>query len=112
MTAKRNGGRPRGSKNHKTIIRKIANERHTVRINGKRRRVSTLELALHTLGELAFEGKPRAIDHYIQFLDRYRPDPLPGGAYAIAPAKMSPEEWIRDQMEKNKTRKPPEDYKG
>lgn len=107
------GGRPRGSKNHKTIMREVANERHTIQMAGTRRRMTTLELVILTLRQLALdEGKPRALDLFFELQSKYRPEPIKSGGYIVAPAPMSPEDWIREQMELNKTRMPPEDYKG
>ena len=46
-------GRPKGSKNRKTIVKAVANEMHTVAENGKHRRRSTLDLVLLSLRNLA-----------------------------------------------------------
>ena len=50
-------GRPKGSKNRKTIVKAVANETHTLIENGKRRRRTTLDLVLLRLRNMALEDK-------------------------------------------------------
>ncbi len=98
-------GRPRGSKNRKTIVREIANEMHTVTEEGRRRRRSTLELMLLALRNRAAEGDVRAFRAYKKYLAKFEPQETPSkGGYLVAPAEMTPEEWIKDQERKNAER--------
>ena len=66
-------GRPRGSKNRKTIVRQIANEMHTVTENGQRRRLSTLALMLLALRNQALAGNVRAFRAYKKLVAKYEP---------------------------------------
>ncbi len=96
-------GRPRGSKNRKTIVKTVANEMHSVPENGKRRRLSTLDLVLLRLRNLALEGKSvRAIDELHRLLKVYQPqEARVRGGVLVAPAPMSTEEWIAMVEKKN-----------
>ena len=107
-------GRPKGAKNRKTIVRAVANEMHVVLENGVRRRRSTLELVLLRLRNMALEANnTRAFDELHRLMKKLEPEVVDDGAgYMIAPAEMTPEEWIAEQEELNKTRKPPPDYRG
>ena len=66
-------GRPRGSKNCKTIVREIANEMHSVTEDGRLRRRSILEFMLLALRNLAAEGNVRAFREYKKYLAKYDP---------------------------------------
>ena len=104
-------GRPKGAKNRKTIVRTVANEMHTVIENGTRRRLSTLELVLLRLRNMALEGKNvRAFNELHRLIKAYGPqeaDKIHG--VLVAPAEISAEEWIEREMEENKTRTKPTD---
>ena len=54
-------GRPRGALGIKTIVRKIARERHTVRVGIKTKRISTRDLLIDILIELTTRGNLRAV---------------------------------------------------
>ncbi len=96
-------GRPRGAKNRKTIVKTVANEMHSVTENGKRRRLSTLELVLLRLRNKALEGKSvRALDEYHRLLKVYQPqEARVRGGFLVAPALMETEEWNAEQEKKN-----------
>ena len=66
-------GRPRGSKNCKTIVREIANEMHPVTEDGRLRRRSILEFMLLALRNLAAEGNVRAFREYKKYLEKFDP---------------------------------------
>ena len=101
-------GRPRGSKNRKTIVRGIANEMHTVTEGDQQRPRSTLELMLLAFRNCAAEGNVRAFRAYTKYLTKYEPQETGSKlGYLVAPANISPEEWMADQTEKNKHRKRP-----
>lgn len=99
-------GRPRGSKNRKTIVREIANELHVVSENGKEHRRTTLELVLMRLRNLALENaNARAFDELHRLAKVYQPqEPENEGGFMVAPAPMSEEEWIAEQEKKNKAK--------
>ena len=92
-------GRSRGSKNRKTIVRKIANEMHTVTEDGRQRRRSTLELMLLALRNLAAEGKTRNFRVYNKYLAKFEPQTRSKLGYLVVPAE-STEEEIRAEAEK------------
>ncbi len=86
-------GRPRGSKNRKTILREIANEAHAVTEDGQRRQRSTLELILLTLRNLMAEGKVPAFRAYKKYLAKYEPqDSRRKYGYLVVPAPVSLED--------------------
>ena len=106
-------GRPKGAKSRKTIVRGVANEMHILLEYGERRTRSTLEIVLLRLRNAALYGKDiRAIDELHRLIKKYEPQELNDNAcVAVFPAEMSPDEWIAEQEERNKTRKPPAGYR-
>ncbi len=105
-------GRPTGSKNRKTIVKAVANEMHSVLENGKHRRLSTLDLVLLRLRNMALEDKNvRAFEELHRLIKAYQPQETNDRVgYLVVSAEMTQEEWVADQMEKNKHRKPPPGY--
>ncbi len=88
-------GRPRGSKNRKTIVREIAQETHPFTEDGNRQRRSTLELMLLALRNLAAEGNVRAFRAYKKYLAKYEPqEPHSNAGVLVAPAELTLEEYI------------------
>ncbi len=86
-------GRPRGSKNRKTIVREIANEMHAITEDGQRRRRPTLELVLLALRNLAAEGNVRAFRAYNKTLAKYEPQNTHKKyGYLVVPASIPLEE--------------------
>ncbi len=101
-------GRPKGSKNRKTIVKEIANEKHSVTENGKRRKLSTLELVLFSLRNMALGDKNvRAFEEFHRLTKAHQPQATTDVGYLVVPAEMTQEEWMADQTEKNKHRKRP-----
>ena len=102
-------GRPKGAKNRKTIVKAVANEMHTVAENGKRRRRTTLDLVLLRLRNMALEDKNvRAFEELHRLIKAYQPQETNDRVgYLVVPAEMTREEWVAEQMEKNKHRKRP-----
>ncbi len=91
-------GRPRGSKNRKTIVKAVASEMHSVTENGKRRRLSTLQLVLLRLRNMALEDKNvRAFNEFHRLDKAYRPqvagEPL---GYIVLSADQTLEEHIAE----------------
>ena len=87
-------GRPSGSKNRKTIIKEIANERHKVKIEGKPQRRSTFELVLMALRNKAVAGNARAIKEFERLFKIYQEPNIPKGVgYLVVPEDQSMEEW-------------------
>ncbi len=93
-------GRPKGSKNRKTIVKMVANEMHDMLEKGKRRRRSTLELVLRCLRNIALEDKNvRAFEELHRLIKAYQPQVI--GGYLVVPAVMTQEEWNAEQEKKN-----------
>ena len=93
-------GRPRGAKGHKQIVRKIANEMHSVVEDGKRRSRSTLELVLLQLRNLAAQGNVQAFRAYNNLLAKYSPQPTKArGGYLIVPEVRTIEEFERELID-------------
>ena len=88
-------GRRKGAKNRKTIVRQVAQERHTVIENGQRIRRSTLELVLIRLRNMGMTGeKPEATSVMFRWLEKYEPKMVnPNGGVMVAPAPISAAEW-------------------
>ncbi len=105
-------GRPKGSKNRKTIVNAVANEMHSVTENGKRRRRSTLELVLLRLRNMVLEDThDRAFEELHRLIKAYQPQATNDDAGClVVPAEMTQEEWVARQEELNKHRKPPPGY--
>lgn len=86
-------GRPRGSRNHKTIVKDIANETHQVNEQGKRHTRTMLGLVFVTLRNLAMTGKPSAFKLLRHYLTKYQPQPASQtGGYVLMPPEITPEE--------------------
>ncbi len=95
-------GRPRGSKNRKTIVREIMNEMHTVTEAGRRRRRSTLELMLLAFRNRAAEGNVRAFRAFEKLLAKYEPqDTHSNLGVLLVPATLTPEEAIAESEKLN-----------
>lgn len=90
-------GRPRGAKGHKQIVRKIANEMHSVVEDGKRRERSALELVLLQLRNLAAQGNVQAFRAYNDLIAKYSPPETERRlGYLVVPEEFAtPEEWER-----------------
>ena len=88
-------GRPRGSKNRKTIVREIANEMHSIAEHGRRRRRSTLELMLLAFRNHAATGKVQAFRAYQKYLAKFEPqDTNSNLGVLVVSAPMTFEETI------------------
>ena len=88
-------GRPKGSKNHKTIVRTIMNEMHAVTEDGRRQRRSALELMLLALRNLAAAGNVRAFRAFVKFQAKYEPqDSHSNLGYLVVPAGITQDEAI------------------
>jgi hypothetical protein len=70
------GGRPKGSRNLKSLVKATLKAPVTVTSHGKSRKVSTLEAMLLRLREKALGGDQRAIERLLQFADLHSEDEL------------------------------------
>ena len=72
-------GRPKGSKNLKTIVNDALSAKVSAKINGKVVKVSKVELAVHQLASKASAGNVNAIDKVMAMHERYGPQEDPSG---------------------------------
>lgn len=103
------GGRPKGSKNRKTMTCGIAFTLLRMQDGDRYITLSVIEAVLIQLRKAALEGtSPRAMKKFRQLMEKCQPDVINEYAsYMVAPAEISAEEWIKRELEENKTRKPP-----
>jgi hypothetical protein len=103
------GGRPKGSKNLKTMLQDIMLQEYVVMEDGKKKQRTLLHITLLNLRKAALDdARPRAMKKFAQVMERYRPGVINEDAGVIvAPADISPEDWIKRELEENKTLKPP-----
>jgi Family of unknown function (DUF5681) len=90
-------GRPQGAKGRKQIVREIAAETHEVVENGKKRRLSTLDLVLLSIRNCAATGDASAFRVYHELLQRYAPQEIKDGptGLVILSEDLTEEEWIQ-----------------
>lgn len=67
-------GRPKGAKNIKTIVNAALGAKITTKMNGKVKKMSKFEAALHQLANKAAAGDLKAIEKLIALQERYGPE--------------------------------------
>ena len=67
-------GRPRGRKNMKSIVQRVAHKEHTVQLDGETHSLTTVGLIFRRLQERALQGSPEAIKFLSQLREKYQPD--------------------------------------
>ena len=103
-------GRPKGSRNRKTIVREVANEMHAVTENGHRCKRSTPKPVLTKLRNMAVDLKNiSAFEEFDRLTKAYLPQ-APSGKHGclVVPAPLTEEEWLAKAEEANQTAKPPD----
>jgi hypothetical protein len=101
-------GRPKGSRNVKTIVQAIAREKHTVREGDETIQLTTVELVFRLLLAQAMKGNIQAEKRLDRFLGRQRSS-SENLAYFIVPEPLSPDEFERRMKIYNSFRKNPMD---
>jgi hypothetical protein len=101
-------GRPKGSRNVKTIVQAIAREKHTVREGDETIQLTTVELVFRLLLAEAMKGNIQAEKRLDRFLGRQRSS-SENLAYFIVPEPLSPDEFERRMKIYNSLRKNPMD---
>ena len=81
-------GRPKGAKNMKTIVNSATGAKVTSKSNGKLKKISKIEAAVHQLANKAAAGDLKAIEKLITLHERYGPE-----EHSILP---TPEETMAD----------------
>ena len=69
-------GRPKGSKNTRTIVNEVLNRTVTIKENGRTRRVKFLEAFVHQLAVKALNGSTRDQIALFKMIHEYAPDLL------------------------------------
>ncbi len=67
-------GRPKGAKNMKTIVNSATGAKVTTKSNGKLKKISKIEAAVHQLANKAAAGDLKAIEKLIALYERYGPE--------------------------------------
>lgn len=92
---RRGSGRPKGSLNRKTIIKRVANRRRRLMVNGRLRRLTNLEWALHVIRTQAALGDHRAFALQEKLVARFSgPAEQRAPAVLFIPGQMTMEEWF------------------
>lgn len=65
------GGRPRGSRNMRSVFRDVMRQKISVTENGKTRRIPALEVMLRRLANEAMRSDPRALRLILPMIERY-----------------------------------------
>ena len=103
----RAAGRPKGALGEKAIVQKIAGEIHKVERNGETVEVTTLELLLLTMRNLAMKGDLKAAKWLTEYRERVLPSDAPGG-FLVVPEVKPVDQFIREQEFLNRFRTNPE----
>ena len=64
-------GRPKGSKNRKTIVKAAEHKTFTVKKAGRSRKMTTTEIGMHNLQQEILQRDRRAFLDYLDILERY-----------------------------------------
>ncbi|MGX9430514.1 MULTISPECIES: DUF5681 domain-containing protein [Bradyrhizobium] len=102
---KRASGRPKGALGEKAIVQKIAGELHEIR---ERAQVTTYELLLKTMRNLAMSADLRAAKWLSDYARRKIPDPDDGVGFLVVPETMPEKLFIEQMMLRNRFATNPE----
>jgi hypothetical protein len=94
---KRAPGRPKGALGEKAIVQKIAGELHVLTDHRDEAGVTTYELLLKSMRNLAMSADLRAAKWLSDYARRRIPDPDVRGGFLVVPETM-PEELFIEQM--------------
>jgi len=72
-------GRPPGSKNLKTLFNEAFGQKVQVKLAGKTKKMTKLEIAMHKLASKSSEGDLKAISKAIELYETYGPQDSPAG---------------------------------
>ena len=91
-------GRPKGSISLSGLTRKVALKRHSVRIEGKPRRLTTLELLVLKLNGMAASGHPGAarLINWLRSQTESSEAESAKGDFLLVPAPVTPEEFVAE----------------
>ena len=86
-------GRPRGSPNTNTIIKRIAKKRFKITVDGKVQHKSAIELVLMAIKKKALEGCLSAFKLQQRLLEQFGPQPVKRQGVLIGGEKITQLEW-------------------
>lgn len=72
-TGNKGGGRKKGSKNLKTIVKEALSSKVPAKINGKTMKMTKVELSVHQLANKASAGDLKAISKVVELYQMYGP---------------------------------------
>lgn len=103
------GGRPRGSVSLVGLTRKVALKVHTVPIDGKPCRLTTLELVILKAKAMAAAGQPGAarLINWLRSQTEWSEADLASGLFAIVPAQVTAEEFTAELEADNAGKREP-----
>jgi hypothetical protein len=103
-------GRPKGSVDLKKLTRKVAQKKHAVKVDGKILRKTLLQLVIESTAREAATGVPSMVALMGQIRAKVSPaqDEQKGGIL-LAPAELSPEEFIAQEEARNANAQDPSD---
>ena len=101
-------GRPKGALGEKAIVRKIAGELHEITDHGEKMRVTTYELLLKSMRNLAMSADLRAAKWLSDYARRKIPDSDDGGGVLVVPETMPEKLFIEQMMLRNRFATNPE----
>lgn len=96
-------GRPRGARNIKAILQQLAQEQHIVEKDGHRISMTTVDLLLQEVLQQQCGGNLKAMTWLEQFAARHAATPPDNAAPLIVQEIPTPEEWLAEQAERNRT---------
>ena len=104
-------GRPRGSISLTKLVQKVANTKYRVLIDGAPRRETLRDLIILKIEALALNGNAGAAALMKDLFGlAVPPDPPEGCSFLVAPAPLSPEEWMTQANARNAEAREPGTY--
>jgi hypothetical protein len=101
-------GRPKGARGVKSIIQDFAGEIHQLQFNGRKRDVTTFELLLISVRDLAMGGNLRAVKWLDEYRARLNLDGEARGGFLLVPETMPSEMFIKQMLFENRFKTNPE----
>jgi hypothetical protein len=105
---KRARGRPKGALSEKSIAREVAGEMHKIRENGENKEITTYELLLKSMRNLAMSTDLRAAKWLSDYFRRKVGDPDDGAQLLVVPEEMPVKQWLERMEARNKLATDPE----
>ena len=96
-------GRPKGGVSLKRMTRKIARKMRRVKIDGKFRKISTIDLLILKLNGMAAVGKPgaAAVVGWLREQVTLPDEAVASAGILLVPAEVSPEEFMAEMQTRN-----------